>query len=145
MSSLLIYEKDTGRVLICVKEQFGVDYDPLGVMRGMNVESSLFSWSVLDITVDTAEFRDRYYVSGAEVLEKSPVPATIDKTTVTANSLDFATIAGVPSGAELFIDGVSQGIADGTDIELTFDYPGSYDIKSVLFPYLDWEAVIYAT
>ena len=42
--------------------------------------------------------------------------------------LDGLRIAGVPAGATVAVDGGSH-VADGTDIELSFDHPGRYAIK----------------
>lgn len=48
------------------------------------------------------------------------------------------TLSGVPAGAKLEIEGESY-IADGSDIGLSFAYPGTYLIKVSCWPYLDEE------
>lgn len=50
------------------------------------------------------------------------------------------TLSGVPAGAKLEIEGESY-IADGSDIELSFIYPGTYRIKVSCWPYLDKEII----
>jgi hypothetical protein len=55
--------------------------------------------------------------------------------------LDGNRMTGVPAGAALFVRGEKHR-ADGTDIELTFDQPGQYEIKVVCPPFLPFQATI---
>lgn len=50
------------------------------------------------------------------------------------------TLSGVPAGAKLEIEGESY-TADGSDIELSFTYPGEYRIKVSRWPYIDKEII----
>jgi hypothetical protein len=55
------------------------------------------------------------------------------------------TLIGVPDGAQLKID-TDTYMADGSDITLTFDHPGTYILSVSLWPYLDWSTKIeYST
>jgi hypothetical protein len=86
----------------------------------------------------------KYILAG--VLTDRPVQLTsADTTSVTADGVDVVTISAAPSGASVYIDNVLSGTTDGDDVELTFDAEGSYVVKIVLFPYLDWEETISAT
>lgn len=49
-------------------------------------------------------------------------------------------LTGVPAGAVVDIDGVEY-VADGSDIECEFAFPGRYAIRVVCWPFLDFEAV----
>ena len=77
-----------------------------------------------------AEFSEpaRHYVSGGAVVLRPELPVT----------LAGSTLAGVPSGATVTIDGVRY-TADGSDIELSFGQPGVYAVTVECWPYLDLE------
>jgi hypothetical protein len=68
-----------------------------------------------------------YYVVEGEAVERPASPVTIDG----------RTLSDVPSGSTLWIDGESYE-AEG-DVELDFVMPGTYKLRVVCFPYLDWE------
>jgi hypothetical protein len=53
------------------------------------------------------------------------------------------TLAGVPAGAVITIDGVEY-TADGSDIELDFSLPGKYRIRVSCWPYINAEVVYEA-
>jgi hypothetical protein len=38
-----------------------------------------------------------------------------------------------------------MAVSDGSDIEATFDLPGSYTLKIEDFPALDWEVLVNAS
>lgn len=46
-------------------------------------------------------------------------------------------LKGVPAGASVTIEGQVYE-ADGSDIELSFAHPGTYEIKVEAFPQVDW-------
>lgn len=74
------------------------------------------------------------YVLNGQLTERPVMPVTVTGQTLT----------GAPEGATISINGKAAGVADGTDIELTFDLPGDYRVKAELFPYLDYEVTIHA-
>lgn len=94
----------------------------------------------------------KHYVDPIALVVKSrPVfsPAiTASKLLALANSTDKVTLANVPAGAGITIAGPKTRLSatgDGTAIELTFAYPGDYQITVSKFPILDFEATIHAT
>lgn len=50
-------------------------------------------------------------------------------------------LIGVPEGATIYIED-STYTANGENIELEFDMPGTYEIKVVMWPYMDWSTEI---
>ena len=86
-----------------------------------------------------------HYVSGGVVTARAAMGASLDTTTVTADGVDFVTITGVPSGAVIVVNRETMSTSDGSDIELTFDTPGVYQIAAVKWPYLDFEGTVNAT
>lgn len=70
------------------------------------------------------------YVQGESVMPRPALPARIDG----------SVLRGVPAGALITID-TSTYTADGTDIRLVFDLPGTYTIRVQHPPYLDWEGI----
>lgn len=70
----------------------------------------------------------RQYYLPAGVLTPRP-----ESTAVLEGSL----LRGVPAGAQVLIEG-QEYVADGTDIELAFEYPGTYLLEVEAFPQLAW-------
>lgn len=80
---------------------------------------SVFTSGVLD---------SQQYVLDSMIVDRPRIPATFE-----GNLL-----RGIPEGATIVIEG-SEYVADGTDIELDFAYPGTYTIRATLWPYTDLE------
>lgn len=72
-----------------------------------------------------------YDRSSGAVKERAPMNIQVDGTR----------LSGVPAGAIVHLEGSSH-VADGTDIELSFDRPGRYRITVTLPPFLPFEADI---
>lgn len=85
------------------------------------------------------------YINDGQLTPRLAMPCSLDKLTVISDGLDCVALAGVPIGAEVFSDGILLGIADGSDVEVEYDLPGTYPLKIRLFPYLDFEEVIDAS
>ena len=83
------------------------------------------------------------YVVAGEAVERPANSIVIDKTSLNANGSDFCTISNVPNGAMVIVDN-NGAIADGTDIELTFDLEGDYTVRIDPFPQTVWEVTISA-
>ena len=80
------------------------------------------------------------------VQTKRPTMTTvIDKTTITADTSDKATITKVPKGTKVIIAGVDQGMCDDGTVEINADFKGSYKVKLVCWPYLDKEITVDAS
>lgn len=50
-------------------------------------------------------------------------------------------LLGVPAGATVFVEDKPH-VADGSDIELSFDHPGRYQVRVTLPPFLSFQADI---
>lgn len=114
-----VYLLDNGRILQCVQ-------CPLEFMRCGPGEAFLPVEAMLD--------PNRWYIDQGLQVERPALPAQLS-----GNQL-----SGVPAGAEIQIEADSY-TADGSTIELSFSLPGTYHIRVVCWPYLDWEADYEAT
>lgn len=80
-------------------------------------------------SVFTAHISDvKHYVNDSTVMER-PTSTVY---------LDGATLCNVRENATVIIDGVSYE-ADGSEIELEFSHPGTYQLAVKDWPFLDWE------
>lgn len=77
---------------------------------------------------DTSDVRRYVDMSARTVVDKPVLPVT----------LDGQFLRGVPAGSTITIDG-QEYVADGTDVELEFEFHGEYRITVSLWPYLDFE------
>jgi len=122
-----IYNTTSGRIIAIAN---GDDEDaPLDAVDGKSV--------ILDIDPSTSNVTD--YILGGEVTLRPAMG-------VTADDVDVVNITSVPVGAELFIDdqSVASDINTGS-IALSFGAVGTYEIKIIVFPYIDQEYTIDAT
>ncbi len=78
------------------------------------------------------------------ILTKQNNTSNISKNDVYADGVDKIVLSATPIGSVVYLGDVTS-TSDGTDIDLIFDIPGTYDLKVELFPYLDFEATINAT
>lgn len=60
-----------------------------------------------------------------ELTARTPLSATLDKATVTADGIDEAVLSGLPIPCTVYIDGVPEVINDGS-AEFSFTDPGTY-------------------
>jgi hypothetical protein len=72
----------------------------------------------------------RDYVKDGDVIPRPEMPA----------QLDGDWLRGVPKGAVITIEG-QEYTADGSDIELDFEFHGTYPIRVSLWPYVDFEVI----
>jgi hypothetical protein len=69
---------------------------------------------------------------------------TLDKATINADGVDIANLAGIPVGAEVFVNDVSAGVEVDGVFQLTSNVPKQFNLRVVLFPYLDGKEVVSA-
>jgi len=84
------------------------------------------------------------YVDNGVIADRPSMNLSVDKTTITANGTDEATISNIPSGATATCEGESLTIDDG-ELVFTADMAGTYTITFECWPYLDEEVTINAT
>lgn len=70
-----------------------------------------------------------HYVTGGVITPKTPSAATLDKTSVTADGVDTATISNISPPAFVWIGNEMIGETSDSSVELTFDTPGEYVIR----------------
>jgi len=66
---------------------------------------------------------DNHYWDGASVQPRATIAATWDKLEITADSVDTATLTGLPIPVDISINGVIYNVTDGT-LSVTIDLPG---------------------
>lgn len=82
------------------------------------------------LAVDDPTIRDgtgAYYVAHQQVVARPASPVQLEGTTLSQ----------LPVPAELHIDGVAYALEAPT-VTLEFPLPGTYTLRVVAFPYLDW-------
>lgn len=87
-----------------------------------------------------------WVVAGA-VASRPPCPAQLSTSTVKADGMDEAILWQVPAGAQVSVEGPlsTAGVADGSNIRLTFAKPGDYLVRIEQFPFLTLEVLIRAS
>lgn len=79
----------------------------------------------------------------AKVIARSTFPGAWDKTEIAADGTDAATLANVPPGTEVIVDGTAYAVDDGA-FELVASTAGAYHVEA-RHPRYIWEAwTIYA-
>jgi len=87
---------------------------------------------------------DSQYVKDGVITDRPSMSLSVDKTTITANGTDEATISNIPSETTATCEGESLTIDDG-ELVFTTDTAGTYTITFECWPYLDEEVTINAT
>jgi hypothetical protein len=117
------YDQD-GRILgigVVPNEMFAIQQQP----------NIVAEWPATDST---------HYVFDGELLDREPLGASWDKTEITANGIDEATLSGLPDPCTVRIDGEPHVIVGG-QLELSATNPGSYlvQINEVAYLSEQWE------
>ena len=88
---------------------------------------------------------NNFYVDldALEITSKSEIPYTIDKTTITANGIDVATISNLPTDSIALVNNESENEANGLFV-FGVDLAGVYSINVSHPLYLDTEIVVTA-
>ncbi|MCX5592549.1 hypothetical protein [Alcaligenes endophyticus] len=73
------------------------------------------------------EYDDTYWFYGGAPRKRQPCPATVDG----------LWLRGVRPGSTIHIEGQAYECAEGGDVELSFQYPGTYQVRVERWPYLD--------
>lgn len=86
------------------------------------------------------------WVVDGQLASRPVLAIAVSSTDVRANGVDEIVVKGVPAGAGIRVRGPvpADGVADGSDIHLTFALPGRYAVIITLFPYQDWQGVCHA-
>jgi len=122
-----VYEKNSGKIIKVVNCHPSIINNQLA--EGQAYILGRFS---------DAEF---YIIEGIE-FPRPEMPCAIDKTIISADGEDTATISNIPEGAQAFIDeAFFEVITDGT-LTIVSDLVGKIDVKLILEPYLNWEVQI---
>jgi hypothetical protein len=121
--------RDAGNRNALLGRAYAVEADRL---RGLLSRYALDSSQALDAEVRLAK-----------VVARSTFPGGWDKTEIAADGVDTATLADVPIGTEVIVDGTAYAVDDGS-FELVASTAGAYHVEAKHPRYM-WEAwTIYA-
>jgi hypothetical protein len=132
MKKYIVYSNASGKILrtgICPDEM--VDIQKLGVLEEA-IEGEAHDLTQYINTEDQT------------VVNKTENPATINKTDISANGVDSATISGLPTDSLVTANNMSYEVTDGI-FEFTIDSIGIYVIRCDSFPYLIKEFTVNAS
>lgn len=135
MTIRTLYEVGTGRIighLSCPSYLFEVNQANIPSGVGCLWEGEIIEGNIY------------YYDLANSIILRPTNPATIDKTILTANGVDQATISNLPTPTVVKVNGDTYTVTDGT-FEFTIDLPGTYPIIVDSFPYLTKEFEVTAT
>jgi hypothetical protein len=96
---------------------------------------------------DTLNLTSMYLLEGS-IVERPLQLSVLDKISMVANGIDTLQISNAPKGVFMAVNAETLesvvGVINGTDT-FTTTIPGTYKIKIVSWPYLDFETTIEAT
>lgn len=75
---------------------------------------------------------DSWWFYGGQARKRQACPATVDG----------MTLRGVRPGSIIIIEGQQYECAEGGDVELSFQYPGTYEITVTRWPYLEGRYIV---
>ena len=114
------YDKITGTVLAqCFRRMADAPGLPPDSLTVGNIEVDEYGHHYVDITV-----------SPPILLEQEDLNASWDKTTVVADSVDFATLSPIPPNTIFSINGFDLEVTDGS-LEVYADLVGEYKVKVI--------------
>jgi len=126
---LELTEREAGDRDPFLGRQYALEADRLrGLLSGLDPASADFEAAVERL---------------GKVIARSTLPAVWDKTEITADGIDAATLSGVPRGTEVECDGVIYVIEDG-DFSLVTSTPGAFTITARHPRFIWQEWVIHA-
>ncbi|MEC4750057.1 hypothetical protein [Methylomicrobium sp. Wu6] len=110
--------------------------------QGQKSALSEYSW------IEGEFHGDEMYVEFETPILRPTQATIIDKTTITADCLDAATLTGVPDGAVFSASNVDTGESvsgpiSGSDTFST-SIAGTYALRISCWPYLDWQETVNA-
>jgi hypothetical protein len=103
------------------------------------------------LPVDSRPNEESHYIAGSPptVTARPTLPCTLDKTTITANGTDTATLSSIPIGATVAVtdgNGVTTYTATDSTLEITADDPGQISVTvTPAFPYIALTVTVTAT
>ena len=130
MKTFTIYNILTGEV-----KRIGSAPDNMVAIQALDGEGIILN-EMLD--------HDTQYIINSIPTLRTEMLTTINKLIISADGIDVCVIQNIPLNTEIFINDVFKGIELDGITEISFDTLGIYNIKLVLFPYLNMEYIINA-
>lgn len=138
-TSFIVYDAASGRI-----KRTGV---AMGADGGGSLASAQAGSGEAVITGVTADPRTEYVdTSTGQIVPRPVMGLSIDKTSIAADSVDKATITGIPAGALYIIPSRRlSGVVNDGFLEITSAVAGAFDVVIELFPYQTWSVTVVAT
>lgn len=84
-----------------------------------------------------------HWVTGGAVALRTALTAVWDKTAITADGVDYATLSPLPASITVMVGGTPYAVAGGS-FEFAASDPGAYVVSVDHLPYLPYEWILYA-
>jgi hypothetical protein len=97
---------------------------------------------------DLTAYQATHYVADGVVVERTEMAPNVSTTSIAADGIAVATIAGLPNPCTLVVTGpLAQAATEITDgaVEFTADVAGDYTLSITATAFLPWSVVIHAT
>lgn len=90
---------------------------------------------------------DKQYIDidTGSVVNKTKMPAIINKTEIQADGLDAVVISNLPVPVLVFVSEIGSYDIDDGEFGFTIDTPGEYRIKCFSFPFINKEYIVNAS
>lgn len=114
-----------------------------GVTDAMKTEQkSAHNYDYVQIDHTETPVGEKYYINsdGDALVEKSTFDPTFSTTTPAVDAV--INVTGVPSGTEVFLDGVSAGTMSDTTLTLTAQQSGRFDVVFKKERYYDYTQIL---
>lgn len=114
-----------------------------GVTDAMKTEQkSAHNYDYVQIDHTETPVGEKYYINsdGDALVEKSTFDPTFSTTTPAVDAV--INVTGVPSGTEVFLDGVSAGTMSDTTLTLTAQQSGRFDVVLKKERYYDYTQIL---
>ena len=69
---------------------------------------------------------------------------SVNSTTIIADNEDQFVLTGLPENAEVFVNNEPAGVVSGGVFSMVSDSPGTYQIRSTVWPYEDYHILVEA-
>jgi hypothetical protein len=136
-----VYRKDTGEIVST--GWFACDEEFIDMNHAARIDAA--GGADYDVVAEYADvISDYVYIVGetASVIKRPPIPYQIDKTTITADGVDFLTVSGLHNPCDVIVDDpdplveTTTTTVTGGSFEFSAEDPGLYTIQISRFPFL---------
>lgn len=130
---ILVYDLTTGEIL---RDVYCTD-----VTLPYQYNEAIEGFYQTKETVDPA----KYYLPSGVLTERSKMSTSLDKSNITADGSDVATISGIPAGTAVYINMRFIETCDDGTVEISSTEAAHFRVVLECFPYQDREYIVHAS